>query len=68
MQNPIKKFTEAYHLTRGKLDNMNLNKKGTVGTEPIGKVQPDGSLKRYTEVKLGKLGKFDIPNKRAGMY
>lgn len=43
------------------LGDMRLNKSGTVGTEPIGKVQPNRSVKRYTEVKLGKLGKIDIP-------
>lgn len=43
------------------LDDVQLNKSGTVGTEPIGKPQKDGSIKRYTEVKLGKIGKIDIP-------
>ncbi len=67
MANAIKKFAAAYHLTRGKLGDMSLNSSGTIGTEPIGKVK-NGKMKRYTEVKLGPLGKVDIPNKRAGMY
>lgn len=40
----------------GGVNDVQLNKKGTVGTEPISK----GSNK-YTEVKAGPLGKFDIP-------
>lgn len=45
------------------LGDIRLNKSGTIGTEPIGKVQPNGSVKRFTELKFGKLGKIDIPRK-----
>ncbi len=38
------------------LNDIRLNKSGTVGTEPIAK---NGN--RYTEVKLGKLGAVDVP-------
>lgn len=42
------------------LNDLQLNKSGTVGTEPI--QSPNG--KTYTEVKLGKLGKVDVPTAR----
>ena len=38
------------------INDMSLNKSGTVGTEPISK----GNSK-YTEIKAGKLGKVDVP-------
>lgn len=48
-----------------KLPNMGdlrLNKSGTVGTEPIGVPIGNGGMKRVTQVKLGKLGSFNIPD------
>lgn len=67
MANFLKKTIKAFHDSKGKLNlgDMRLNKKGTVGTEPIMKMTKRGP-KRFTEVKLGKLGKIDIPNRRAG--
>lgn len=38
------------------LNDMSLNKSGTVGTEPISK-----GNNKYTEVKAGGLGKVDVP-------
>lgn len=38
--------------------DIRLNRKGTIGTEPIMK---NGQM--YTEIKLGRLGKIDIKNK-----
>ncbi len=38
------------------IENKSINKSGTVGTEAISKGD-----KKYTEVKLGKIGKIDIP-------
>lgn len=40
----------------GGLNNVSLNKAGTVGTEPISK-----GNNKFTELKAGGLGKFDIP-------
>ena len=49
MKKPIKKGFD--------IGDMRLNKSGTIGTEPIMK-----KGKMYTNVKLGKLGGFDIPH------
>lgn len=43
-----------------KLNDIRLNKSGTVGTEPIMK---NGKVR--TEVKLGKLGSVRLPSKKA---
>lgn len=47
------------------LSDMHLNKSGTVGTEPLGIPNGKGGYNRVTEVKLGSLGHFDIPNNKA---
>lgn len=47
--------------------DMNLNKSGTIGTEPMGIPNGKGGYNRVTEVKMGSLGHFDIPNNKAGM-
>lgn len=40
----------------GGVNDLQFNKRGTVGTEPISK-----GNKKYTEVKAGRLGKLDVP-------
>lgn len=46
------------------LSDMRLNKSGTVGTEPIAKPNGRGGFNKFTELKFGGLGKFDIPNNK----
>lgn len=48
------------------LSDIRLNKSGTVGTEPMGIPNGKGGINRVTEVKLGSLGHFDIPNNKMG--
>lgn len=47
-----------------KLNDFRLNKKGTVGLEPIAKRNKKGVLRKGTEIKLGKLGSIFIPGKK----
>lgn len=47
-----------------KISDVRLNKSGTIGTEPIAKLDKEGNMRNYTEVKLGKLGSFDIKGKK----
>ena len=44
-----------------RLGDLQLNKSGTIGTEPIGKVE-NGRVDKYTDIKLGKLGAVEVPN------
>lgn len=46
------------------LSDIRLNKSGTIGTEPIAKLDKKGNMRNYTEVKLGKLGSFSIKGKK----
>ena len=47
-----------------KLNDWTINKKGTVGLEPIAKKNKKGIWRKGTEVKLGKLGSMFIPGKK----
>lgn len=62
---PTKTFSITKTLVpkRKNLSDVRLNKAGTIGTEPIAKKTKNG-YRKYTEVKLGKLGKVSIPGKR----
>lgn len=46
-----------------KISDMRLNKSGSIGTEPIAKRDSSGRLRKYVQVKAGKLGGFDIPTR-----
>lgn len=46
----------------GRLKDINLNKSGTIGTEPIGKFNRKGEFTKGTEFKLGKLGAVFVPD------
>lgn len=43
------------------INDVSLNKSGTVGTEPIGKPDGRGGINKFTELKFGSLGAVDIP-------
>lgn len=42
--------------------DIRLNKSGTVGTEPMGRPNSSGGVNKFTELKLGSLGKIDLPS------
>lgn len=46
-----------------KLNDVRLNKSGSIGTEPMGRIGKSGAMEKFTEVKLGRLGKVDLPSK-----
>tara|TARA_R110000868_G_scaffold175724_5_gene412927 strand:- start:495 stop:662 length:168 start_codon:yes stop_codon:yes gene_type:complete len=47
-----------------KLNDIRLNKKGTIGTEPVAKKNKKGVWRKGTEVKFGKLGSVFLPGKK----
>lgn len=59
----VYKFKQAVQKTANSLEDMRLNRSGTVGTEPILQRDRNGNLRKYIEVKAGPFGKFDIPTR-----
>lgn len=62
----IQRIRNTFNLPKINPGDMNLNRSGSVGTEPMAIPNGKGGYNRVTEVKMGSLGKVDIPNANAG--
>lgn len=57
----ITDLRERYNDITSKLSDTQLNKAGTIGTEPTATPNGKGGYDRGVQVKLGKVGAFTIP-------